>query len=169
MVEFRLVMRRFVSGLVIYSQTVAERLGINATDLHVLNLLATSPSMTAGQLAEATGLTSGAVTHILDRLSAERWVRRTTDPEDRRRVLVERLPDPQPVESLFKPLGRRMGQVLCTMPEADRQVVFDFLAACNPLLPLAAADLRSELAADEPGVSGGPGTARSCWRGRRGR
>lgn len=157
-------MRRFITGAVVYTQTVAERLGINATDLHVLNLLAATGRMTAGALGEATGLTSGAVTHVLDRLEAEGWVQRHTDPDDRRRVVVERMPDPEMFRQLFAPMGKRLAGVLVTMTPAERDAVISFLTACNPLLPEAAVALREQAQQR----SAEPGTA-ACWRPRRGR
>ncbi len=164
LVRFRDQMWRFVTGAVICAQTVAEQLGINATDLHVINLLAAGGRMTAGALGEATGLTSGAVTHVLDRLEAEGWIRRGVDPDDRRRVIVERLPDPERFRPLFKPMGQRLAGVLMAMTPAERDTVIAFLAACNPLLPEAAAALRSEV----QHRSTQPATV-PCWRPRRGR
>lgn len=159
--RFRDQSRRFITAAVVYTHTVAEQLGINTTDLHVLNLLAADGELSAGQLADATGLTSGAVTHVLTRLEAEGWIRRRPDPSDGRRVLVEKLPDPEAVRPLFKPLGMRMASVLMALPPAERDTVIGFFAACNPLLPEAASELRATvIAATAP-------QSRHCWRSRR--
>ena len=45
--------------------------------------------LSAGELAEGLGLSSGAMTNRLDRLEAAGLVRRLPDPDDRRGVLVE--------------------------------------------------------------------------------
>jgi DNA-binding MarR family transcriptional regulator len=76
---------------------VADLLGLNKTDMRVLDFIGrTSDPMswkggptTAGDVARASGLTTGAVTAVIDRLEKGGWVRRLHDPNDRRRVLVE--------------------------------------------------------------------------------
>jgi DNA-binding MarR family transcriptional regulator len=70
-------------------QAAAERLGINATDLNCLNVVALTGSMTAGELARATGLTTASITGVLDRLEDSGFVRRERDAQDRRRVIVK--------------------------------------------------------------------------------
>src|SRR5215203_7135878 len=70
----------------------AERLGVNRTDLHCLNIIENSGGLTAGQLAAEAGLTTGAVTGVIDRLERAGYARRTQDRADRRRVKVEVTP-----------------------------------------------------------------------------
>jgi DNA-binding MarR family transcriptional regulator len=68
----------------------AERLGINRTDIAVLDILdQEGGKTTAGKLAKASHLTTGAITAVVDRLEKKGYVRRARDKEDRRRVLVE--------------------------------------------------------------------------------
>jgi DNA-binding MarR family transcriptional regulator len=75
-----------------YDELVASRLGINRSDLRCLDLLHENGTMTAGQLAAGSGLTSGATTRMLDRLEQAGYLRRRSDSGDRRRVLVELTP-----------------------------------------------------------------------------
>ena len=77
----------------IFGQTVAIRLGLSESDVDALELLLDSGAATAGKLAELMGLTTGAVTRVIDRLEQAGYVRRTTDPADRRRVVVEVVPE----------------------------------------------------------------------------
>jgi DNA-binding MarR family transcriptional regulator len=72
-----------------FDKLAAERLGINETDLHCLNLVENSGGLSAGELAIQSGLTSGAVTGVVDRLERVGYARRVPDPADRRRVKVE--------------------------------------------------------------------------------
>src|SRR4029077_19602263 len=62
------------------------------TDMRCLDVLEREGSLTAGRLAQATGLTSGAMTTALDRLERAGYARRVRDASDRRRVLVEATP-----------------------------------------------------------------------------
>ena len=73
----------------LFDSTVMERAGINRTDWRCLDILGTRGPMTAGQLAEAVRLTTGAVTGVLYRLEASGLVRRVRDTRDRRKVIVE--------------------------------------------------------------------------------
>src|SRR5947209_11432066 len=72
-----------------FDNLAAERLGVNETDLHCLNIIENSGGLTAGELAARAGLTNGAVTGVLDRLERAGFATRAADPGDRRRVNVE--------------------------------------------------------------------------------
>lgn len=76
-----------------FDQAVADALGLNRTDMRCVDVLQREGRITAGHLAEATGLTTGAMTTALDRLERMGYARRLRDPEDRRRVLVEATPN----------------------------------------------------------------------------
>src|SRR6478736_7285366 len=77
----------------IFGQTIAIRLGLSEADSDALELLIDTGAATAGRISEAMGLTTGAVTRVIDRLEQAGYVRRTTDPADRRRVVVEVVPE----------------------------------------------------------------------------
>jgi DNA-binding MarR family transcriptional regulator len=87
--EFVLAMRRAGSIMQLLGQVSADRIGINATDLNCLNIVALTGRVTAGDLARQTGLTTASITGVLDRLEEGGFVRRVRDPHDRRRVIVE--------------------------------------------------------------------------------
>lgn len=76
-----------------FDQAVADAIGLNRTDMRCLDVLQREGPVTAGRLAEATGLTSGAMTTALDRLERGGFARRVRDAGDRRRVLVEATPE----------------------------------------------------------------------------
>jgi DNA-binding MarR family transcriptional regulator len=72
-----------------FDQAVADTLGLNRTDLRVIDLIEREGRLTAGQVAERTGLTTGAVTTVIDRLEEAGYARRVRDTDDRRRIFVE--------------------------------------------------------------------------------
>lgn len=84
--------RAFQIAVDAFDEAVAERLAINRSDLRCLDLLERHGAMTAGELARASGLTTGAVTRLLDRVERRGYARRVRDSVDRRRVLVELTP-----------------------------------------------------------------------------
>jgi DNA-binding transcriptional ArsR family regulator len=86
--DFLVAMRRAGSIMQLLGQVAAERIGINATDLNCLNIVALTGPMTAGELARATGLTTASITGVLDRLEEGGFIARERDPGDRRRVIV---------------------------------------------------------------------------------
>jgi DNA-binding MarR family transcriptional regulator len=110
---------------VLYSQAVAERLGINATDLECLDHIVTKGPLTAGALAEATGLTTGAITGVIDRLERAGFARREHDAQDRRKVLVRALPAVMKrIMPLFAPMER---QALATLESLRDDELAQFL------------------------------------------
>jgi DNA-binding MarR family transcriptional regulator len=72
-----------------FDNRAAEALGVNLTDLHALNIVENYGGLTAGALAAEAGLTSGAVTGVVDRLERAGYARRVRDATDRRRVQIE--------------------------------------------------------------------------------
>jgi DNA-binding MarR family transcriptional regulator len=75
-----------------FDQAIADHVGMNRTDMRCLDLLDQAGGMTAGELAAAAGLTSGAVTAVVDRLEKAGMAARVPDPADRRRVRIEVTP-----------------------------------------------------------------------------
>lgn len=82
---------REMSGLtVLFHTRVAERMGLSVTDHKCLDIaMRADGPLTAGHIARMSGLSTGAVTGVIDRLERHGFVRRVRDPHDRRKVLVE--------------------------------------------------------------------------------
>lgn len=93
MQELEHAMRR-ASGLgAIFSQAVADSAGVSSSDLECLDFLNLEGRVTAGRLAEVTGLTTGAITGVVDRLEKAGFVRRERDEKDRRKVFIAVVPE----------------------------------------------------------------------------
>src|SRR5262249_12256587 len=109
--EFLLALRRTGSMMQLLGQVSAERIGINATDLNCLNILALSGHLTAGELARRTGLTTASITGVLDRLEDAGFVRRQRDSQDRRRgvVYLDAAPGPRGVAPGVAPPAPAVG------------------------------------------------------------
>ena len=108
--------RRLSQATILFHQAVADRLGLHPTDHKCIDLLVSAGSTTAGELAEATGLTTGAITGVIDRLEAAGFVRREDDPNDRRRVIIRVVPKRyrrhRPALRAVRGGGRRDGRAL---------------------------------------------------------
>jgi DNA-binding MarR family transcriptional regulator len=85
--------QRAAADGILFHQAVADRLGLHVSDLRCLNILLEAGSVPAGEIGERTGLTTGAVTRMVDRLEHAGYVHREADPADRRRVMVSPVPE----------------------------------------------------------------------------
>jgi DNA-binding MarR family transcriptional regulator len=120
---------RFIAGVVLHNHVVSQRVGLGASDSQLLSLLGVHGPLTPGRLAELTGLTTGTVTGVIDRLERGGFVRRERDTADRRKVLVT--PVPQAMATLgehYREHGEHLDAVLRTRDEAQLRVIADFLA-----------------------------------------
>ena len=112
-----------------FDNLAAERLGVNETDLHCLNIIENSGGLNAGDLAAQSGLTPGAVTGVIDRLERAGFARRVPDATDRRRVNVEVTPAfYQCAERIWGPMATDWHAALTkrfTTEELER--IIDFL------------------------------------------
>jgi DNA-binding MarR family transcriptional regulator len=84
--------RKLNAQSALFSQAVAEQVGINSSDFECLDIIILRGTATAGELASASGLATGAITGAIDRLERAGFARRAHDTADRRRVLVRRSP-----------------------------------------------------------------------------
>ncbi len=111
-----------------FSNAIADRLGLTSNELEVLGTLVARGAMSAGDLAKRTGLTSGAVTRLIDRLVERGSVRRLPDPEDRRRVLVEITPSAMHIcEPFYGPLAKEGTALLESLDERQLDVILEYL------------------------------------------
>ena len=90
--ELTLAVRAAQAAVDEMDEAAAHALGINRTDQRCLDVIDREGPLTAGRLAERSGLTTAAVTTVLDRLERAGYARRVRDPGDRRRVQVELTP-----------------------------------------------------------------------------
>jgi DNA-binding MarR family transcriptional regulator len=128
---------------VIYSQAVAERLGIGSADLECLDLIALRGPISAGAIAEAVGLTSGAITGVIDRLERAGLARRERSREDRRKVIVRLTPAVERrVVPLFRPMEKAVMTAMADYRDEELQLLLDFFRRAGAAATTALAELR---------------------------
>jgi DNA-binding MarR family transcriptional regulator len=126
--ELDRTVRAMTGQSVLLSQSVAAIAGINSTDLECLDAIHTRGAASPGDLAAATGLTTGAVTSVIDRLEQAGYVRREPHPSDRRKVLLRLQPQAtQKVADLYAPLQKEMLSLWSQYDEDQISLVIDFL------------------------------------------
>jgi DNA-binding MarR family transcriptional regulator len=127
---------RQTSGLgVVFSGVVADRLGISSKDLECLDVIVLKSRVTAGELATATGLTTGAITGLIDRLEKAGLARRERDEQDRRKVFVRALPRVQAdIMPLYASLQARMQKLTAELSNQDIDQLLRFFSASRDVL-----------------------------------
>ena len=112
---------------------IGRALGLNPTDLRCLDWLVDGPK-SAGQVSEATGLSSAATTTLIDRLEQKGFVQRVRDPGDRRRVLVELSPEgAERVGRYYGPMVREGSELLRDLSAEQIEVMRDWLVKAREL------------------------------------
>ena len=126
--EIQQRMIQMIAQVVLFNHAANASLGLGASDSQFLTLLRTRGPMTPGQLAVATGLTSGTVTGVIDRLEKASLVRRDRDGEDRRKVLVVPMADAvDRLAPIYAGQGAMLQRVLGRRTSAELEVINSFL------------------------------------------
>ena len=134
---------------VLMTHAIAECVDLSATEFETLDVLGNSGPMTAGQLAKLVGLSTGGVTGMIDRLEKAGFVRRTADPLDRRKVIVEVVHNEatlNKIRRLYQPLATGFSELVDRYTDAELATVLDF---CNRSCELAET-FRAQLKSDHP-------------------
>ena len=127
----------------LFGQTVAIRFGLSESDVETLEALIDMGASTAGRLADLTGLTSGAVTRVIDRLEQSGYVRRVPDPDDRRKVIVEVVPEKvEAIRSTLDRVGAASAEEIGRYTDAQLALITEFLGRMEQITRDEASNLR---------------------------
>jgi DNA-binding MarR family transcriptional regulator len=125
--ELEEAMRRSSAQGVLYGQAVANVAGIANSDLECMDILYLEGRVTAGRLAEVTGLTTGAITGVVDRLEKAGLVRRERDEADRRKVFIAVVPETaMKIGQLYVPMQQAMEKVFSTYTDDELRLLLRF-------------------------------------------
>jgi MarR family transcriptional regulator, organic hydroperoxide resistance regulator len=124
--------RLFIAGAGFLSQRAADALGLHPTDMQFVNLLDLLGPTTPGALAQWSGLSSGGVTVVLDRLESAGYVRREPNPNDRRSVLIHLQSAKQKrVDANYKAAQEQFAEVTKKFSAAELEVILRFFTASS--------------------------------------
>jgi DNA-binding MarR family transcriptional regulator len=127
--------RRNSTATVLYHHAMAERLGLGPSDHKCLDLLLQHRELTGSRLADMTGLTTGAVTGVVNRLEAAGFLRRRPDPADGRRQLLEPVPERVgEVAAVFEDNGPDLDRLIADMTPDQVDAVLTFLSRATDAL-----------------------------------
>ncbi|HEV3053540.1 MAG TPA: MarR family transcriptional regulator [Solirubrobacteraceae bacterium] len=108
---------------------LCQLMGISRSDSRCVDILDQHGRMTAGALAQESGLSTGAITAVIDRLEAAGYARRVADPADRRRVMVELTDEAREAayELMVVPMVTATAPLLERYSERDLELMIDFM------------------------------------------
>lgn len=132
--------REMATAVITFHETVARKLGMSAAESRCLGVLNDLEVATPGQLAQATGLTTGAITGIVDRLEKAGYAKREPNPNDRRSLLVRIM---QP-EKIAQTLGPIYGSLSAAMTDMSAQYTPEQLEVIGRYLTQTTEVLRAE-------------------------
>ncbi|TDQ05338.1 MarR family winged helix-turn-helix transcriptional regulator [Labedaea rhizosphaerae] len=153
-----MIFRRYLDAVGLHGLAAAEAAGLHASEWYALSLLDLEGSLTSGELSVRTGLTTGATTRLIDRLERAGYVRRGADPADRRKVVVEPVPDAvSGVEAIVGPARRHIAEVIARYTPEQQEVLFDYFAHAAPAYREASEEIRRSAGKGRGARRGGAG------------
>ncbi|WP_339271590.1 MarR family transcriptional regulator [Paenibacillus sp. FSL R5-0470] len=128
-------MRGLGTRTVVYQQNVAASLGLYNNDFLSVDILREKGPITAGELSKLTGLATGSVTALIDRLEKNGYVRRQNDPKDRRKVIIVPLyENKEDVINTYMPLHTAMVKLAASYTDEELSLISQFLGKASTVL-----------------------------------
>lgn len=126
-------MRSVIADAVLTNERIARGVGLNVVDLQTFGIiLGSGRPMTAGEISARTELPTSTTTRVIDRLEKVGFVRRTSDPDDRRKVVVQAIPERLAAfQDAYAPIVEGMRQLHTGFDAAELEVVARYLEAMN--------------------------------------
>ena len=136
------LLKRLIEGLhrygmrtSIFQQSMAQKMGVVHTDLKTANILNETGPITAGELSKITGLSTGSVTALVDRLEKAGYVSRERDESDRRRVMIVPMPERhKQIMNHYKSLGMKIKQLGDHYGDDELKLILKFLSDITDVL-----------------------------------
>ena len=134
--NFRTISRQYSDTSILMHEAIARKAGLSGTDHKFLGLIIQHGEMTAGELSKITGLTTGAVTGLIDRLENKKLVKRQFDKDDRRKVKI--VPNQQNtmklLEPLFKELQEKTLKLISTLSESEIHTIENYFTSAIKIM-----------------------------------
>jgi len=127
--RLNLAVQRNGNRTVLFTNAIAQHIGLSATEFECVSLLSDEGPLTAGQLGAACGLSSGGVTGLVNRLVKAGFVTRERDPKDRRRVIISAKHNEEArriIIGLYRPVAEAFDQLLVHFSDAQLRAILEF-------------------------------------------
>ena len=139
--------RELSTRTVIFHHLIGERLGLNPTDHKCLDVIIRAKMpMTASQLAEETGLSTGAITGVVDRLEKAGYVKRKRDTNDRRLIFIKPLLDKAMIKlgPIFEPIRKASMNLYSKYTDEELTTILGFITNCNRMTQNLTAEMKTK-------------------------
>jgi DNA-binding MarR family transcriptional regulator len=162
MQELEHAVRRSTAQGTMFSQTVAGRAGVSSSDMECLDFLNLEGRVTAGRLAEVTGLTTGAITGVVDRLEKAGFVRRERDENDRRKVFIATVPENvAKIGKFYAPIQKAILKDWESYSDAELRLLLKFMTQGYKTMLTATTELKAMIEAPKGKRTGSTKPARA--------
>lgn len=123
--RFRTASRQYSDASIFMHEAIARKAGLSGADHKYLGLILQYKELTAGDISKLTGLTTGAVTGLIDRLEKKKLLKRQFTKEDRRKVII--IPNVENSTNLLQPIFSELQQktagLIASFSEKEIQIV----------------------------------------------
>jgi len=142
---FRTASRLYSDSSLFMHEAIARKAGLSGTDHKYLGMIMQNGAVTAGELSKLTGLTTGAVTTMIDRLEKKKLVKRQFDKDDRRKVII--VPDTEAALKILEPLFARLQEktmdLLSSFTGKEIQTIQRYFIAASAMMKETTNDLNN--------------------------
>lgn len=137
--------REHSTAAVLFHSALADRFGLSATDWKCAEIVHRMGPMSAGKLAQLSGLTTGAITGVIDRLEKQQILQRRNDPNDRRKVIIHPLEArEEEAMALFAPFQKALLELYAQFSDEELAFIYDYLKQETELLEQEAMRMRRQ-------------------------
>lgn len=144
--QFRKASRQYSDAAIFMHEAIARKAGLSGADHKYLGLILQHKSLTAGDIAKLTGLTTGAVTGLIDRLEKKQLLERQFPSNDRRKVLI--IPNMENsmklLQPIFSELQEKTMMLLATFTEQEVQVIQRYFIQATEIMKATTAQLNEK-------------------------
>ena len=123
--QFRKASRQYSDASIFMHEAIARKAGLSGADHKYLGLILQHKELTAGDISKLTGLTTGAVTGLIDRLEKKKLLKRQFTKDDRRKVII--FPNPENsmklLQPIFSELQQKTANLIASFSEQEIQII----------------------------------------------
>ncbi len=123
--RFRTASRQYSDASVFMHEAIARKAGLSGADHKYLGLILQHKELTAGDISKLTGLTTGAVTGLIDRLEKKKLLKRQLTKDDRRKVII--IPNPENsmklLQPIFSELQQKTNNLIASFTEKEIEII----------------------------------------------
>ncbi|WP_338448123.1 MarR family transcriptional regulator [Niallia oryzisoli] len=120
-------LRKFSTRNVLFQQNIAQSMGLVHTDLKTADILNETGPLTAGEISQITGLSTGSVTALLDRLEHAGFIKREKDPNDRRKVIIVPIKEQQDlIKARYSSISKTTKEYCQRYDEKELKLILQF-------------------------------------------